>query len=167
MSSSSHESAGRSTLSLRTMLRVEVPSVAMRCAMERGGRLISETLCPAESRWALGRIHLNVLNPFRQLESGRALNIVFHGDLQNAAELWDLTGGKGNNQRERCGRANAKPIWPIWPGTGVAAQWGVLCGGSRCGRLNLPQLPVPHTRSPREIRCQIPLRRLPRGFDSP
>jgi asparagine synthase (glutamine-hydrolysing) len=56
-------------------------------AMDRGGRLVSETRIEAQHRWALGRVHLGVLQPAPQLECAGPVHVLFHGDLSNEAEL--------------------------------------------------------------------------------
>jgi hypothetical protein len=56
-------------------------------AMDRGGRLVSETRTDAQHRWALGRVHLGVLQPAPQLEDTGPVRVLFHGDLSNEAEL--------------------------------------------------------------------------------
>ena len=55
--------------------------------MERGGRLRSESRSDSLGRWAVGRVHLGVLQPAPQLAHDSSVHVVFHGDLDNAAEL--------------------------------------------------------------------------------
>jgi asparagine synthase (glutamine-hydrolysing) len=60
---------------------------AMLQTMERGGRLRSESRSDSLGRWAVGRVHLGVLQPAPQLAHDSSVHVVFHGDLDNAAEL--------------------------------------------------------------------------------
>src|SRR5580765_317507 len=60
---------------------------AMLKAMERGGRLRSESRTDALGRWAIGRVHLGVLQPAAQLAQDSSVHVLFHGDLDNEAEL--------------------------------------------------------------------------------
>lgn len=55
--------------------------------MRRGGRLQSETCIAPDSRWALGRVHLGILQPAPQLAEENSIQVLFHGDLSNEAEL--------------------------------------------------------------------------------
>ena len=59
----------------------------MLAAMDRGGRLVTETRFDNEERWAMGRVHLAVLHPKPQLSRDRLINVLFHGDLHNEAEI--------------------------------------------------------------------------------
>jgi len=59
----------------------------MLAPMQRGGRLLSETCIAPDERWALGRVHLGVLQCAQQLVSGDPIQVLFHGDLFNEAEL--------------------------------------------------------------------------------
>src|SRR5207249_3557800 len=43
-----------------------------------------------DGRWALGRVHLGVLQPAMQLAENGPVQVLFHGDLQNERELLDL-----------------------------------------------------------------------------
>ena len=56
-------------------------------SMQRGGRLLSESCIAPDERWALGRVHLGVLQGARQLVGGDPIQVLFHGDLYNEAEL--------------------------------------------------------------------------------
>jgi asparagine synthase (glutamine-hydrolysing) len=56
-------------------------------AMQRDGRLVSETRIDRGQRWALGRVHLGVLQPAPQLATDDDIRVVFHGDLSNQADL--------------------------------------------------------------------------------
>ena len=56
-------------------------------AMARGGRLRAESLVDPRGRWAVGRVHLGVLQPQPQLAADAAVHVVFHGDLDNEQEL--------------------------------------------------------------------------------
>jgi asparagine synthase (glutamine-hydrolysing) len=55
--------------------------------MNRGGRLLSETQVESEKGWALGRVHLGVLQPKPQLGSRGPVHVLFHGELVNEDEL--------------------------------------------------------------------------------
>ena len=55
--------------------------------MQRGGRLLSETCIAPDERWALGRVHLGALQPAPQLVRSDSIQVLFHGDLSNEAEL--------------------------------------------------------------------------------
>jgi asparagine synthase (glutamine-hydrolysing) len=56
-------------------------------AMTRGGRLVTETRKNLEENWALGRIHLGVFQPDAQLAAEAPIQVLFHGELDNAHEL--------------------------------------------------------------------------------
>jgi asparagine synthase (glutamine-hydrolysing) len=56
-------------------------------AMARGGRLVTETRVDPQQRWALGRVHLGVLQPAPQLVGDGSIHVLFHGDLHNEREL--------------------------------------------------------------------------------
>ena len=55
--------------------------------MATGGRLVVETGIDPELCWALGRAHLGTLQPEPQLAAAGGVQVVFHGDLHNEAEL--------------------------------------------------------------------------------
>src|SRR5689334_8586465 len=55
--------------------------------MDRGDRLRSETAVASDGRWALGRVHLGVLQPDRQPARVGQVSVLFHGDLANESEL--------------------------------------------------------------------------------
>ena len=55
--------------------------------MNRGGRLLNETQVESEKGWALGRVHLGVLQPKPQLGSRGPVHVLFHGELVNEDEL--------------------------------------------------------------------------------
>jgi len=71
----------------------------MVAAMDRGGRLVRETRVDENDSWALGRVHLGVLQPEPQLtladawsakasaERRAAIHVLFHGELHNEDEL--------------------------------------------------------------------------------
>ena len=59
----------------------------MLAAMQRGGRLRSESCIGPEDQWAVGRVHLGTLQPTSQLDRGDSVHVLFHGDLFNATEL--------------------------------------------------------------------------------
>jgi len=50
-------------------------------------RLTTETRVDTAQRWALGRVHLGVLQPDAQLADGGSVHVLFHGDLHNQREL--------------------------------------------------------------------------------
>lgn len=56
-------------------------------SMQHGERLRSETRVAADGRWALGRVHLGVVQPTPQLKGSSEVHILFHGDLYNEEEL--------------------------------------------------------------------------------
>jgi asparagine synthase (glutamine-hydrolysing) len=62
----------------------------MRRSMERGGRLVSETAIGSDRRWALGRVHLGVLQPQAQLSSADKVHVLFHGDLFKRTDVITL-----------------------------------------------------------------------------
>ena len=55
--------------------------------MARGGRLVVESRVDPGERWALGRVHLGVLQPAAQLAGDGPVRVLFHGDLHNEAQL--------------------------------------------------------------------------------
>jgi asparagine synthase (glutamine-hydrolysing) len=59
----------------------------MRRHMRQGPRTTTETLLDPGGHWAIGRVHLGVLQPQRQLVEGERVQVLFHGDLQNAIAL--------------------------------------------------------------------------------
>src|SRR4029453_6771153 len=57
-------------------------------AMSRGGRLDGEKRVDAGRKWALGRVHLGVFQPDRQLAgTGGPTHVLFHGELVNEEKL--------------------------------------------------------------------------------
>jgi asparagine synthase (glutamine-hydrolysing) len=60
---------------------------AVRATMARGGRLVVESRVDPAQRWALGRVHLGLLQPAAQLAGDGPVRVLFHGDLHNEAEL--------------------------------------------------------------------------------
>jgi len=62
----------------------------MRRAMERGGRLTGEAISSPHGRWAVGRVHLGVLQPQPQLTAADDIHVLFHGDLFNRADIVKL-----------------------------------------------------------------------------
>jgi asparagine synthase (glutamine-hydrolysing) len=60
---------------------------ALFAAMNRGGRLVSETRVRPQKAWALGRVHLGVLQPKPQFQTDGGLQVLFHGELDNEDEL--------------------------------------------------------------------------------
>jgi asparagine synthase (glutamine-hydrolysing) len=71
------------------------------CPVQRGGRLQHEVYIAPDDRWALGRLHLGILQPAPQL-MGNATNgtikALFHGDLTNEVELWKGLQAEGLQQ---------------------------------------------------------------------
>jgi len=61
--------------------------VAVFAAMNRGGHLVSETRVPPDRPWAIGRVHLGVLQPKPQLGADGPVHVLFHGALVNEDEL--------------------------------------------------------------------------------
>src|SRR2546427_5512162 len=55
--------------------------------LRRGGRLQTEAHVASDGRWALGRVHLGILQPGLQLVDQGPLWVLFHGDLYNETEL--------------------------------------------------------------------------------
>src|SRR5262249_26453126 len=55
--------------------------------MQRDGRMVSETCIAVDGQWALGRVHLGILQRAPQLAEGEPVQVLFHGDLFNEAEL--------------------------------------------------------------------------------
>lgn len=57
--------------------------------MRQGARTVTETALDANGngQWAVGRVHLGVLQPHPQLDAVATTKVLFHGDLSNAAEL--------------------------------------------------------------------------------
>jgi len=55
--------------------------------LQRGGRLQTEAHVASDGRWALGRVHLGMLQPSPQLADEGPLWVLFHGDLYNETEL--------------------------------------------------------------------------------
>jgi asparagine synthase (glutamine-hydrolysing) len=60
---------------------------AMFRVMARGGRLLSEARVSGDGQWALGRVHLGVLQPDPQPADAGPVHVLFHGDLSNQADL--------------------------------------------------------------------------------
>ena len=56
-------------------------------AMHHSDRLRVEMRASDTAPWALGRVHLGVLNPEAQLTADGALQVLFHGELSNLKEL--------------------------------------------------------------------------------
>ena len=65
---------------------------AVRAAMDHGGRLVHEATVDHAGRWALGRVHLGVLQPATQVSGDDRITALFHGDLDNAAALETAVG---------------------------------------------------------------------------
>ena len=63
--------------------------------MNRGGRLAAETRVDAADRWALGRVHLGVLQPEPQLAGDGPIRVMFHGELDNETELQSIVTAAG------------------------------------------------------------------------
>ena len=70
--------------------------------MQRSSRFRVETARDRQQQWALGRVHLGVLNPGTQLSESNELHVLFHGDLHNGqaiAKLLDLESGRPADAR--------------------------------------------------------------------
>jgi len=63
--------------------------------MQREKRLQSESRIAHDDRWALGRVHLGVLQPTPQLTESDEVHVLLHGDLYNEAELRTLLRSEG------------------------------------------------------------------------
>jgi asparagine synthase (glutamine-hydrolysing) len=72
---------------------------ALFAAMNRGGRLISERRVQHQNRWALGRVHLGVLQPKPQFDAG-PVHVLFHGELANEAELQSMLAKSGESHAD-------------------------------------------------------------------
>src|SRR5512132_2594498 len=66
--------------------------------MQRNGRLLSEICIAPNGRWALGRLHLGILQPSPQLTGNGSIKVLFHGDLSNEIELRKAVEGEGSWQ---------------------------------------------------------------------
>ncbi len=55
--------------------------------MRRSSRPQVESRLAADDRWALGRVHLGILQPRPQLTAGDPVQVLFHGDLSNESAL--------------------------------------------------------------------------------
>src|SRR5262249_53767743 len=60
---------------------------ALLAPLQRSRRLQSEICIAPHGQWALGRIHLGVLQPTSQLTGDARLQVLFHGELYNEIEL--------------------------------------------------------------------------------
>ena len=60
---------------------------ALLASMRHNHRLYSETRIAASAQWALGRVHLGVVQPDLQLSGDGPVQALFHGELYNEAEL--------------------------------------------------------------------------------
>jgi asparagine synthase (glutamine-hydrolysing) len=61
--------------------------------MRRSERWRSEVLVDAAGRWAIGRVHLGILQPTDQLSGDGDLKVLFHGELVNEDELRPVADG--------------------------------------------------------------------------
>jgi asparagine synthase (glutamine-hydrolysing) len=95
--------------------------------MIRGGRLQRETCIAPDDRWALGRVHLGMLQPASQLVRGDPVQVLFHGDLFNEAEL------KRQLEVDACGRqcqeigSLIKVLYQTYGSSFVARLQGSFC----------------------------------------
>ena len=55
--------------------------------MRMGPRGLVETAIDPDGHWGIGRVHLGVLQPGRQLDDASRVRVLFHGDLHNASNL--------------------------------------------------------------------------------
>ena len=69
-------------------------------AMDRAGRLKSEKRVDPSDRWAIGRVHLGVLQPHSQLASDGPVHVLLHGELHNEAALNRWLESKGEPPAE-------------------------------------------------------------------
>jgi asparagine synthase (glutamine-hydrolysing) len=60
--------------------------------MREGPRLVAEKHLHPQENWALGRIHLGVFQPAPQLSTDAPVQVLFHGELDNARELRAILG---------------------------------------------------------------------------
>src|SRR5262245_2575180 len=66
---------------------LEATFEGMLASMQRDGRLVNETCIAVDDQWALGRVHLGILQRAPQLVEGEPVQVLFHGDLFNEGEL--------------------------------------------------------------------------------
>jgi asparagine synthase (glutamine-hydrolysing) len=66
---------------------LEATFKGMLALMQRDGRLVNETCIAIDDQWALGRVHLGILQRAPQLAEGEPVQVLFHGDLFNEREL--------------------------------------------------------------------------------
>jgi asparagine synthase (glutamine-hydrolysing) len=72
---------------------------ALFAVMNRGGHLTSETRLQPPNRWALGRVHLGILQPKPQFDAG-PIHVLFHGELANEAELQSMLAKSGESHAD-------------------------------------------------------------------
>jgi asparagine synthase (glutamine-hydrolysing) len=60
--------------------------------MGRAGQVIAEKGLDLQENWALGRIHLGTFQPAPQLSADHAVQVLFHGELDNLRELRAMLG---------------------------------------------------------------------------
>src|SRR5262245_28856187 len=77
--------------------------------MLRTNRLQSETHVAPNGQWALGRVHLGVLQPTAHLSGHGDLQLLFHGDLHNELELRQTL---ATEHQERLGAGTTSLIEP-------------------------------------------------------
>jgi asparagine synthase (glutamine-hydrolysing) len=71
-------------------------------ASDRGSRPFEfESLVDPEHHWALGRVHLGVLQPEQQLDSRDEVHVLFHGDLYNRDEIERLVGATASERASK------------------------------------------------------------------
>src|SRR5579864_2143210 len=75
----------------------ERPFESMLASMNRGGRLLVEKRLATHGSWAIGRVHLGVFQPEAQLSGEGPLRVLFHGELDNAAELRASVASEGRS----------------------------------------------------------------------
>lgn len=95
--------------------------------MMRGGRLQSETSIASDSRWALGRMHLGVLQPTPQLAKDDSVQVLFHGELFNEAELRSHLNGKTPPQQGESAASLVKILYRTYGNNCAPRLQGAFC----------------------------------------
>ena len=75
----------------------ERPFESMLASMNRGGRLLVEKRLASPGSWAIGRVHLGVFQPEPHLSGEGSLRVLFHGELDNEAELQASVASEGRS----------------------------------------------------------------------
>jgi asparagine synthase (glutamine-hydrolysing) len=95
--------------------------------MQRGGRLSTETCVALDERWALGRVHLGLLQPAQQFVHGDSIQVLFHGDLFNEAELTTQFEFEGSRRQCRGVGSLIKVLYQTY-----GSKFGARLRGSFC-----------------------------------